>query len=392
MKGKPYTYRLVHKSSQRVYIGVRWGNWKEAAADLKYQYTSSSKEVNSIIKEDGLDAFTWEVLEEFETADEALVAEQLEVQRLLESGMLLGKELINKTMPGAGSTEYILNETAEDRRKRGEAIRIGLIKAHADPIKSARYREGARRFNRNNPGFFVGKNWNSPEKINSEHSQAIAKRHKEAVAKANRDPDKNRRIQEKRKETFKDPEVRRKHREAIIEACKSPERSAKISASRKGQHLKQKGLLVTPHGTFEGIEEAAIALNISPNTVRGRYSRNKQKPKDQRDYYYENDPDAAEPSKKRDPNSPQAKRAQEKAFAKNGWFITPTGRYKSPSHAADITGEAVYTYDYLLKRDRKRPVAEREYYYEKEDPRIILCDEPISSLDPGSARHLRVTN
>ena len=72
---KPYTYLIKFKPTNKFYYGSRVKNVKlglEPEQDLMKKYTTSSREINSLIKEHGLDAFEWEVRKTFNTIKEAV--------------------------------------------------------------------------------------------------------------------------------------------------------------------------------------------------------------------------------------------------------------------------------------------------------------------------------
>ena len=68
----PYVYKGTNPETNEFYFGSRWGNKVPAYQDLGFEYFTSSKIVEPIFEE-----FTWEIIEEFETGDEAYDYEQL---------------------------------------------------------------------------------------------------------------------------------------------------------------------------------------------------------------------------------------------------------------------------------------------------------------------------
>ena len=72
---KPFTYVVTHRASGRRYYGVR--HWRRAdPSELGTTYFTSSKTVKKLIKEEGVDAFTFEVRKVFDSAEKALSWEQ----------------------------------------------------------------------------------------------------------------------------------------------------------------------------------------------------------------------------------------------------------------------------------------------------------------------------
>ena len=69
---KPYTYLIKHKSTGKVYYGVRTANTKEPADDLWVDYFTSSLKIKKLIKEYGKDSFEAEVRQIFESKEQAI--------------------------------------------------------------------------------------------------------------------------------------------------------------------------------------------------------------------------------------------------------------------------------------------------------------------------------
>jgi len=81
---KPYTYLIKFNPSGQYYYGSRIKNVKLGLTpdeDLMQEYTTSSKNINALIKEYGIDAFEWEVRKTFNTVEEAVLWEQKVLKR-----------------------------------------------------------------------------------------------------------------------------------------------------------------------------------------------------------------------------------------------------------------------------------------------------------------------
>lgn len=77
----PFTYLITHKSTGKRYYGVRYKQGC-SPSDIGQTYFSSSRLVNSMIQEQGIDAFSYEVRRTFNTAAEAIAWEQRVLTRL----------------------------------------------------------------------------------------------------------------------------------------------------------------------------------------------------------------------------------------------------------------------------------------------------------------------
>jgi hypothetical protein len=88
---KPYTYIIIYNHTGEFYIGSRSANRTSAADDLWHTYFTSSKLINERIKSEGTDCFTAQVIDEFETPEEAFVAEQLMISERISNPLCLNK-------------------------------------------------------------------------------------------------------------------------------------------------------------------------------------------------------------------------------------------------------------------------------------------------------------
>ena len=106
---KPYTYIIVHNSSSEFYIGSRTANRASAIDDLWRTYFTSSKIINERIKIEGTTSFSAQVIEEFETPEEAFVAEQLMISERISDPLCL-----NKTFQLNGKQAFLTTGTKRD--------------------------------------------------------------------------------------------------------------------------------------------------------------------------------------------------------------------------------------------------------------------------------------
>jgi hypothetical protein len=67
----PYFYLIRHISSNRLYAGVKWSDPDSSTFMTEDGYTTSSKIVNTIIKNEGTDSFNVLRIKHFDTAEEA---------------------------------------------------------------------------------------------------------------------------------------------------------------------------------------------------------------------------------------------------------------------------------------------------------------------------------
>ena len=72
---KPYTYLIKHRPTGKVYYGFRGANKVEPHEDLWKHYFTSSKKVQSLIKETGVDSFDYEIRKIFDTKEQAILWE-----------------------------------------------------------------------------------------------------------------------------------------------------------------------------------------------------------------------------------------------------------------------------------------------------------------------------
>ena len=120
---KPYTYIITYTSTGEFYIGSRSANRASAVDDLWHTYFTSSKLINERIKSEGTDCFTAQVIDEFDTPEEAFVAEQLMISERISNPLCL-----NKTYQLNGKQAFLTTGTnrshsAETRQKISKSLK-----------------------------------------------------------------------------------------------------------------------------------------------------------------------------------------------------------------------------------------------------------------------------
>jgi len=127
-KIKPYTYLIKHKATGKVYYGSRSKNFtklnRTPSEDFWKHYTTSSDNINNIIKQEGKDAFEYEIRRTFDTIEEMANWETrvLTRSRVLEkqdkwlNGNIAGKKILTE----AGIKK--ISETHKNKPKTKEQI------------------------------------------------------------------------------------------------------------------------------------------------------------------------------------------------------------------------------------------------------------------------------
>ena len=122
-KVKPYTYLVKHKTTGKVYYGSRCKNFttlnRTPEEDFWNHYTTSSVNINNIIKAEGKEAFEYEIRRTFDTVEEMADWETrvLTRSRVLErqdkwlNGNIAGKKILTE----AGAKK--ISETHKDKPK-----------------------------------------------------------------------------------------------------------------------------------------------------------------------------------------------------------------------------------------------------------------------------------
>ena len=89
---KPYVYKLTGKDGS-FYFGVRWYYETTPEEDLFKNYFTSSNSVKKIIEEEGLNFFKTEILQVFETKEDALQYEYNLIKGSLNYNLCLNRSL-----------------------------------------------------------------------------------------------------------------------------------------------------------------------------------------------------------------------------------------------------------------------------------------------------------
>jgi len=147
---KPYTYLVKHKATGKVYYGSRCKNFtkfnRTPLEDFWNHYTTSSENINNIIKQEGKDAFDFEIRRTFDSIEKMAIWETkvLKRSRVLErqdiwlNGNIAGKKILTES--GAKK----ISETHKDKPK-SEAHKKKLsnsnIGKNAGRIQTAAHRK-----------------------------------------------------------------------------------------------------------------------------------------------------------------------------------------------------------------------------------------------------------
>lgn len=121
---------IIYNHTGEFYIGSRSANRTSAADDLWHTYFTSSKLINERIKSEGTDCFTAQVIDEFDTPEEAFVAEQTMISERINDPLCL-----NKTYQLNGKQAFLTTGTkrdvsAETCSKISETLRSGAHRTY----------------------------------------------------------------------------------------------------------------------------------------------------------------------------------------------------------------------------------------------------------------------
>jgi len=220
---KPYTYLIKFKPTGQCYYGSRIKNVKLGLTpeeDLMLKYTTSSKEINKLIKEHGIDAFEWEVRRKFETTDRAVLWEQ----RVLKRCKVLERQdvWLNKNIAGhIIATPEICKKISEANtgktktEEHKEKIRQGNI-GKKKPPRTQEYRDlmSKLKSGENNPRF----------------GAEVTKETRKKISKANKGREKTKEFKQMMSEIFKTDRNPGKN--------KSEETKTKLKEARAKQVMK----------------------------------------------------------------------------------------------------------------------------------------------------------
>jgi len=211
---KAYTYLLKFKQENKFYYGVRFKNVKlkrHPEDDFMIRYTTSSEQINDLIKEYGIDSFEWEIRKTFDTVEKAVLWET----KVLRRAKVLAHQ---ETWYNANIAGHKI--TTPKGRKR-------ISERHTGVPKSQDQKEKIRLSN-------IGKN--KGRKHTEEHRQ-------------------------------KNSEAHKGEKNSMYGPC-SKERAANISKANKGKKAWNEGYVETRPEVLEKIKQAA--LNRKPQTKEQR--------------------------------------------------------------------------------------------------------------------------
>jgi hypothetical protein len=140
---KPYTYLVKHKLTGKAYYGSRCQNFTKCnrtpAEDLWHHYTTSSVNINNIIKEEGKDAFAYEIRRTFDTIEEMIDWETRVLKRLrvLENqdkwlnGNIAGYKILTAAGAKKISEAHKDKPKTEEHKKKLSAAQAGKPKVNS---------------------------------------------------------------------------------------------------------------------------------------------------------------------------------------------------------------------------------------------------------------------
>jgi hypothetical protein len=149
---KPYTYLVKFKPTGKVYYGSRCQNYtkfnRTPAEDFWNHYTTSSENINNLIKEHGKDAFEYEIRRTFNSVEDMANWETrvltrcrvLERQDRWMNGNVAGKKILTEAGAKTISATHKDKPKTEDHKKNLSASQKGKPKINSKN-KTPEYRE-----------------------------------------------------------------------------------------------------------------------------------------------------------------------------------------------------------------------------------------------------------
>ena len=139
-KVTPYTYLVKFKPTGKVYYGSRCQNAtkfnRTPADDFWHRYTTSSENINALIKEHGKEAFDYEIRRTFDTVEEMAEWETrvltrcrvLERQDIWMNGNVAGKKILTEAGAKVISATHKDKPKSDNHRKKIKLSNIGKNK------------------------------------------------------------------------------------------------------------------------------------------------------------------------------------------------------------------------------------------------------------------------
>jgi hypothetical protein len=139
-KIKPYTYLIKHKATGKKYYGSRCKNFtklnRTPAEDFWNHYTTSSENINNIIKSEGKESFEYEIRRTFDSVEEMANWETrvltrcrvLERQDIWLNGNVAGKKILTEAGVKKISITHKDKPKTEEHKKKIKEGNIGKNK------------------------------------------------------------------------------------------------------------------------------------------------------------------------------------------------------------------------------------------------------------------------
>jgi hypothetical protein len=154
---RPYIYIITHTYTSEFYIGSRSANRTPASRDLWCNYFTSSKVIKERILLEGVDSFSAQVINEFNTPEEAFEAEQLLISKYISNPLCLNRtyQLIGKQAFLTTGTKRTVSE--ETRQKISKTLKSG---AHKTYVRTEQHLEILSNNGKKTGGWNRGKSYN----------------------------------------------------------------------------------------------------------------------------------------------------------------------------------------------------------------------------------------
>ena len=232
---KPYTYLVKHKLTGKAYYGSRCQNFtkfnRTPAEDFWHYYTTSSVNINNIIKEEGKDAFVYEIRRTFDTIEEMIDWETRVLKRLrvLENqdkwlnGNIAGYKILTAAGAKKISEAHKDKPKTEEHKKKLSIVQAGKPKNYVQTAEHKRKNSEANS-GKNNPMYGM---------CSTERALNISKAKKGKPAK-----NKNVPMTDEQKQKIKDTKEKNKIMKTCV-VCNKTMREANFKQYGHGDNCKK---------------------------------------------------------------------------------------------------------------------------------------------------------
>lgn len=152
-----YVYKIIHKITGKIYIGLRLSHNMSPMEDLgSVYYTSSVDEAFKLEFKNNPDNFIKEIIEESSSREDMCRLEEDLLKAIPENAR---RNYYNRYFFNSRSNFYEIDKTGEKNPRFGKSLKQDLLKKYGESLGFEKYSEAMKKISEANKGTIQSENW-----------------------------------------------------------------------------------------------------------------------------------------------------------------------------------------------------------------------------------------